>query len=80
MTVTEKLKGAFAAGLGVAESTDFESLEYRKIPQWDSVAHMQLVMEIETVFDIMLSTDDVIGLSSFIVARDIVTRHGARDA
>jgi acyl carrier protein len=80
MSVTDTLKRAFAAGLGLPESTDFESLEYRRIPEWDSVAHMQLVMEIENAFDIMLPTEDVIAMSSFGVAREIVARHGVADA
>lgn len=80
MTLHEKLETAFATGLGLPATTDFPSLEYRKIPEWDSVAHMQLVMEIENTFDIMLPTEDVLALSSFAVAIDIVTRHVGADA
>ncbi len=80
MSATDALKRAFASALGLPEGTDFESLEYRAIPEWDSVAHMQLVMEIETVFDIMLPTEDVIALSSFAIAREIVARHVVADA
>ncbi len=80
MTLQEKLETAFAAGLGLPDTTDFASLEYRKIPEWDSVAHMQLVMEIENTFDIMLPTEDVLGLSSFPIALDIVARHVSADA
>jgi hypothetical protein len=35
-----------------------------------------VVAEIEAAFDIMLSTDDVIGMSSFAVAKETVARHG----
>jgi acyl carrier protein len=80
MPITDILKSAFVAGLGLPTTTNFESLQYRQIPEWDSVAHMQLVMEIETAFDIMLSTDDVIAMSSFLTARDIVAKHGVPDA
>ena len=44
--------------------------------QWDSVAHMQLVNAIELAFDIMLDTDDVIAMSSYQKAREIVGKHG----
>jgi hypothetical protein len=37
---------------------------------------MALISEIETAFDIMLTTDDVIGMSSFPKAREIVARNG----
>lgn len=77
MTTTEDtLKAAFVAGLGIAEDSDFESLTYRGIDEWDSVAHMQLVAEIEDAFGIMLETDDVIGLSSFGAAKAIVEKYG----
>jgi hypothetical protein len=36
---------------------------------------MALVIEIETAFDIMLETDEVIGMSSFARAQEIVTKH-----
>lgn len=76
MTNDDTLKSAFVAGLGISEDTDFESLVYRGIDEWDSVAHMQLVAEIEDAFGIMLETEQVLGLNSFQAARDIVAAHG----
>jgi len=76
MTNTEKLMAAFRAGLGLPGNLEVVELTYRGIPEWDSVAHMQLVMEIESAFDLMLSTEDVIALSSFAAATTIVSRHG----
>lgn len=70
------MKQAFVDALDISEATDFESLTYRGIKEWDSVAHMQLVGEIETAFDIMLATTEVIEMQSFAVAREIVARHG----
>jgi acyl carrier protein len=72
----DKLKNAFATVLSVAPSADFESMAYGKTPGWDSVAHMALISEIETAFDLMLPTDDVIGMSSFRKAKEIVERNG----
>lgn len=72
----EKLKGAFVNVLGVNPDDDFESMAYGQTPGWDSVAHMSLIAEIETAFDIMLATDDVIGMSSFPKAKEIVARNG----
>ena len=76
MTTKEKLIQAFATALGVPESPEIESFEYRKVAQWQSMAHMQLVAEIETAFDIMLDTDEVLGLSSFTKALEILSKHG----
>ncbi|MGA2967261.1 MAG: hypothetical protein ABSD64_13710 [Terriglobales bacterium] len=72
----EKLKTAFVKVLGVSSNGNFESMAYGQTPGWDSVAHMALISEIETAFDIMLATDDVIGMSSFLKAKEIVARNG----
>ena len=71
-----KLKNAFINALAVSPDADFESMAYGQTSGWDSVAHMSLISEIETEFDIMLATDDVIGMSSFSKAREIVARNG----
>jgi acyl carrier protein len=73
---TEKLKSAFVSALGVSPDGDFEAMAYGQTPGWDSIAHMALISEIETAFDIMLATDDVIGMSSFLKAKEIVARAG----
>ncbi len=72
----DTLKSAFADGLGIAPDADIENLQYRGIPQWDSIAHLQLVMEIENAFEVMLPTEDVIDLSSFEKAKEILQKHG----
>ena len=72
----EKLQNAFVNGLGVSPTGDFESMAYGQTAGWDSVAHMALISEIENAFDIMLATDDVIGMSSFLKAKEIVARNG----
>ena len=72
----ETLKEAFVEVLDVSPRDDFESMAYGQTPGWDSVAHMALISKIETAFDIMLATDDVIGMSSFLKAKEIVARNG----
>ena len=76
----EKLQSAFVMVLGVSPDGDFESIAYGQTPGWDSVAHMALISEIETAFEIMLATDDVIGMSSFLKAKEIVSRSGVNFA
>jgi acyl carrier protein len=75
-TNVDRLKAVFSEALGVAPNANFDELEYAKTRGWDSVAHMRLVSEIENAFDIMLDTDDVIGMSSFPAAKDIVAKYG----
>ena len=70
-----KLKAIFAESLGIDAAIVTDELLYASIPQWDSVAHMALVAAIEEGFDIMIDTEDVIDMSSFAKAKDIVTKY-----
>jgi acyl carrier protein len=71
----EKLVRAFAESLGVKEEVITDELQYNSIPEWDSVAHMSLVAELEEVFDIMLDTDDIIDMSSPAKAKEILAKY-----
>jgi acyl carrier protein len=73
---TQKLRAVFMDSLGIPADTDWETLSYRGIAQWDSVAHMQLVGEIEQRFDVMLETQDVLAMSSFAATKAILVRQG----
>lgn len=75
MTI-ETLKAAFTEAIGLAPGTDWERVEYGLTNGWDSLAHMQLIAQIESSFDIMLLTDQVIDLSSFAKAKEILETHG----
>lgn len=72
----ESLTKTFITGLELDSSTDPSSLEYRAIPEWDSIGHMALIAEIEDCFQVQLETSEVIELSSFNKAREILSRHG----
>jgi acyl carrier protein len=78
MTISsiERLRHAFVKALGVSPEADFECMTYSDTPGWDSVAHIALIVEIETAFNIMLPTDDVIEMNSFRKAEEIVARNG----
>ena len=76
MDTTDKLKQAFTSALALPAGTDFDTVEYGKTPGWDSVAHMGLIAAIENEFDIMLPTEDVIDMSSFNKAKEIVQKQG----
>lgn len=75
-SATARLQAAFCQALSLPPDVDYNSLAYASTKGWDSVAHMALIAEIESAFDIMLSTDDVIGMSNFQIARETVARHG----
>lgn len=71
-----RLRQAFTDALELPAGIDHTTLAYRETPTWDSLAHMQLVIAIESAFDVMLETEDVLALSSFTEACVILRRHG----
>jgi acyl carrier protein len=72
----DTLKQAFESALGLPASADWTAVQYGSTTGWDSMAHMQLITELETRFNIMLSSDQVINLGSFDAARQIIESHG----
>jgi len=72
----EQIQNAFRVALGGQDGAGFESAQYGLTAGWDSMAHMQLIAEIEATFDVMLNTDEVISLSSFERAQEILKTHG----
>lgn len=73
--IEERVRKQFVDCFGVEPETVTDSLEYATIPQWDSVAHMALVVALEDEFDIMIEIDDVIDMSTFKKATEIVARY-----
>ncbi|MED1745812.1 acyl carrier protein [Brevibacillus borstelensis] len=76
MTNKELLKKAFVEALNLPPETDVEALQYNSIPEWDSLAHMALISQLDDVFDIMIDTEDVIDLSSYQKAEEILSKYG----
>lgn len=72
----EKLRACFSESLGISLERVTDDLTYNTIEQWDSVGHMTLVASIESAFDIMLDTDDILAMSSVGKAVEILPRYG----
>ncbi|WP_427071494.1 acyl carrier protein [Lysinibacillus fusiformis] len=75
MTNEEKLRRIFAESLEIDILQVTEDLTYNTIPEWDSIAHMALIAEIDDQFDTMLDTDDVLDLSTFAKAKEILVKY-----
>lgn len=76
MGTSEKLQDSFRQGLALPGSFDVTRAEESTVRQWDSVAHLQLVVAIEDAFGIRLSPADVVELKSYPAAVEILRRHG----
>ncbi len=71
----EKLVSIFSNTLGIPSQSVTDNLKYSEIPEWDSVAHMTLIAAIEQEFDVMIDAEDVIDLSSFLKAKQILAKY-----
>jgi len=72
----DKLRAVFAETLEIPVTSVTDKLAYGVADTWDSISHMALIAAIEVAFDIMIETDDVIDMSSFAKAREIVRKYG----
>lgn len=75
MSNLEKYNEAFIKGLEIPADMVNENLKYQNIDNWDSVGHMNLIAELEDVFDIMMDTDDIIDLSSYEKGKEILKKY-----
>jgi acyl carrier protein len=79
MPLPERLRAVFVSTLELPDDTAVEQLKYRDVEQWDSLGHMTLVAAIEDEFGVQLDTEQVIDMSSFKVALDMLRGMGVHD-
>jgi acyl carrier protein len=75
MNNSDRLYRIFAESLSLEPGMISDGLTYNTVPEWDSVGHMGLVAAIESGFDIMLDTDDIIDMSSVGKAKEILSKY-----
>jgi acyl carrier protein len=49
------------------------------IPEWDSMGHITLIMELETVFGVSISLDDSMEMVTVGNVKDVLKRYGITD-
>ena len=70
-----ELKKVFSETLRLAAETITNDFSYGG-EKWNSVAHMTLVAAIERQFNILMDAEDVIGMSSFAKAIEVLEKYG----
>jgi acyl carrier protein len=70
-----QLASIFTSTFQFPSDVSLDSIIYGEIKGWDSLNHLTLVAEIEEKFDIMLDTDDVLDMSSYHKAVEIVGKY-----
>jgi len=71
----QKVDSVFKDVLGVDPRQDPAAVVYNQTQGWDSVAHMMLVAGLEEAFDCMLEMDDILGMSSYDKALEIMANY-----
>lgn len=61
----EKILEIFVQLFSAPADVDKKLLVYNEYEGWDSIGHMTLVGELESIFDCMLEMDDILDMSSF---------------
>lgn len=75
MTNLERYNQLFVRVLRIKEEA-LSGLKYRGIQSWDSLGHMDLITDLEEVFDIHISTADVMDFSSYEKGKEIMKKYG----
>jgi len=71
----ERLLSVFRKCLNLEQGVDPVTIKYGETKGWKSLAHMSLVAAIEDEFNIMLDTADVLDMSSFDKAVQLVDKY-----
>lgn len=73
MTNFERYNAAFTKVFNV-EGTELESLEYKQTPEWNSMAQIALVAQLEDAFDLDLDMDDIYDLTSYKTGLELLNK------
>lgn len=76
MSNLEKYNKVFMEVLNARPEQLNESFTFRDVPQWDSVAHLSLISELEDVFDVMFDSEDILHYGSYENGKKILGRMG----
>lgn len=63
--VVEKLSKIFIDIFNLERSFPLEKVRFGQLESWDSMAHLNLIYEIENVFSIEIDPNDFVAMSSF---------------
>ena len=73
--IEQKVFDVFVNELKLDVNVDKDTLKYNETTGWDSLAHMRIVASLEGVFDCIMETDDILDMSSFRKALEIMGKY-----
>ena len=63
-SMDEKLKDILAKVLLIVESKISDGMSRKSVKEWDSMAHLMLVSEIESAFEVTMDDDDIMEIQT----------------
>ena len=69
-----KINKIFISSLNLGQKTNLTKLRYTD-KNWDSVAHMHLIAQLEKNFKIAIDPEDIVDMSSYKKALEILKRY-----
>lgn len=78
MTNKDKYDKVFMECFSLEKKELENDVEYNSIQSWDSIGHMEMIAELEDMFNIMMETDDVINFSSYKKGFEIMANYGIK--
>jgi acyl carrier protein len=78
MELHDRVLGVFRSAMDIEGDIDTDLLAYREFGKWTSLAHMMLIAALEDEFDVMLETEDILAMSTFDKAVEIMARYDSR--
>jgi acyl carrier protein len=63
-SIDKKLKTILAKVLFIDEAKISDELSRKTVKEWDSMAHLMLVSEIESVFEVTMDDDDIMEIQT----------------
>ncbi len=72
----KKYNDIFTALFGVSEEQLNEEFSFGTAPGWDSLAHMELIAQLEDEFEIILDTDDIMHFGGYENGKKILSKYG----
>ena len=74
----EKYSNVFKNIFSVEDSQLGENFKFKDIATWDSFTHLTLISELESVFDIILKSDDILHFGGYENGKKILSKYGVK--
>ena len=76
MTNGEKYQQIFKEIFGVEDVDLNDKFTFKSVEKWDSLTHLTLIGELETTFDVMFETKDILHFGGYLNGIEILKRYG----